>query len=358
MQTLQQQQQQTTRVLAIGDPHLRVDHLQEAEEYIAKMVTLVREHQPDFVVLLGDVLHCHERLHTSALNRAYQLIQDISALCPVFVLVGNHDYINNSQFLTEHHWMNAMKQWPQVTVVDKVHTVVWHERLFVFCPYVYPGRFKEALNTVFNWTDGALIFCHQEFKGCKMGAIVSEEGDEWETTAPMVVSGHVHDKQWVGQNVYYTGSSAQHAFGESHDKTVALITLSESDHIPVHIEEIPTRLTSKQIVYHSIQDVYHGRVMVRPSSNTHVRLTLSGTQEEFKAFRKSHHYKSLVDQGVKVVFRPSQLDTTTTNNNNNINTESKLSDILYSLIESDAELVQLYKEFFMGTGTQTMQCKH
>ena len=36
------------------------------------------------------------------------------------LLVGNHDYINNQQFLTNNHWMNAMKDWNNVTIIDKV----------------------------------------------------------------------------------------------------------------------------------------------------------------------------------------------------------------------------------------------
>jgi hypothetical protein len=41
----------------------------------------------------------------------------------------------------------------------------------------------EAFNTVGvneeNLNDYDLVFAHQEFKGCSMGAITSNEGDEW-----------------------------------------------------------------------------------------------------------------------------------------------------------------------------------
>ncbi len=49
-------------------------------------------------------------------------------------------------------------------------------------PYVPPGRFVEALNIIDNewWKNVNCIFAHQEFYGCKMGAIESIEGDKWD----------------------------------------------------------------------------------------------------------------------------------------------------------------------------------
>ena len=76
---------------------------------------------------------------------------------------------------------------------------------FLFVPYVPPGRFVEALETYknINWKDVDCIFAHQEFYGCKMGAILSEEGDKWESKWPLVVSGHIHSRQWINKNIYY-----------------------------------------------------------------------------------------------------------------------------------------------------------
>ena len=47
-------------------------------------------------------------------------VKNMSKIAPTIVIVGNHDLINNQQFLTENHWMNAMKQWDNVTVCDDV----------------------------------------------------------------------------------------------------------------------------------------------------------------------------------------------------------------------------------------------
>ena len=63
--------------------------------------------------------------------------------------------INHDQFLTNNHWMNALKQWENVTIVDKVLHIEVDTKDLLFCPFVAPGRFIEALETNnFEWKDG------------------------------------------------------------------------------------------------------------------------------------------------------------------------------------------------------------
>lgn len=280
------------KILAIGDPHIRMDNIDQVELYIDRITEIVCSVCPDQVVILGDVLHCHERLHTSALNRAHAWIDSLRQIVPVYVLVGNHDYINNSQFLTSNHWMNAMKKWNNVTIVDQVVSC----GDVLYCPYVFPGKFREALDTLTdsNWRDARVIFAHQEFLGCKMGAIVSQEGDDWtDPDLPLVVSGHVHDRQWVNSNVYYTGSSMQHAFGESGDKTLAVIDTSDRS-----ISEISTNLPRKRIVYLTVDQLDSYAV----PEGDQIRLTVTGSYDAFKAFRKSTKYAKLAKQ-TKIIYR-------------------------------------------------------
>ena len=76
-------------------------------------------------------------------------------------------------------------------------------------------RFIEALETSeHDWKSSLLIFAHQEFKGCKMGAIESIDGDTWSTEYPPIISGHIHSNQTLDTNVYYPGSAMQNAFGD------------------------------------------------------------------------------------------------------------------------------------------------
>ena len=62
----------TTNVLFIGDPHFQVTNVVEIDKFMEKIINLATEKQPDIIIIAGDLLHTHERLHTTALNKAYE----------------------------------------------------------------------------------------------------------------------------------------------------------------------------------------------------------------------------------------------------------------------------------------------
>lgn len=289
-------------VLFIGDPHIQVDNIPEVQILMERLIDLATSKQPDLIIIAGDLLHTHERLHTLALNKAYEFVNNMRLISRTYVLVGNHDIINNSQFLTLNHWMNGMKEWDNTMIVDKVVEETIKGEKFVFVPYVPPGRFEEALNTFEgDWKDASCIFAHQEFAGCKMGAIVSVEGDKWPLTHPHVVSGHIHSRQFPQPNVYYSGSAMQHAFGESEKNIIAYLTFQNGEH---QLEEIDLGLSRKKIVYMNVEDI---DTYATPETEDKLKVSLTGSYEQFKALKKTKKYKDLVKGGIKVVFKPKKL---------------------------------------------------
>jgi DNA repair exonuclease SbcCD nuclease subunit len=324
-------------ILSIGDPHFKLDNLSDIELYIQRIKELIKGKKPDYVVILGDLLHYHERIHTTVLNRAYDFINSIREICPLYILVGNHDYINNSQFLTTNHWMNAMKEWDNVEIVDKGKVLDTSFGKIIFCPYVFPGKFVEALELIdTNWTSARTIFCHQEFFGCKMGAMESVHGDKWRLNHPFIISGHVHDKQMVQSNIFYTGSSIQHAFGESHDKTITMCYL-ESE---IRLEDFDLKMPTKSIIYMNMDEI--DQFEYKKDKNK-IRITLSGTSEDFKTFRKSKKYKNLVNDGVKIVYKSEVMK------NTSISTKHESFKLILDRLinkENNSYVTSLYTELF------------
>jgi DNA repair exonuclease SbcCD nuclease subunit len=278
-------------ILCVGDPHIKVDNLHMIDLLEQQLLAVIQTHAPNFVVLLGDLLHHHEKLYTLALNRAYTFIDRVRQLVPVYILVGNHDYISNQIFLGTDHWMNSLKQWKNVTIVDHV----LREGDCVFLPFVPPGRFIEALETLPDWKTARYIFAHQEFYGCSMNAITSNEGDKWDLSFPQVVSGHIHDRQTVQANIYYTGSSLQHSFGETSKKSLLLI--QNTKFVELYLDFPRKR---------SIQCTLHELELNENEYDEHTRFVVRGQFEEFKLFQKSARYRDLVKNGSKVVFKPEE----------------------------------------------------
>lgn len=295
----------TVTVLFVGDPHIQVSNIPEVDIFMERLINLATEKQPTIIILAGDLLHTHERLHSMALNKAYELIDNMRLIAKTYILIGNHDMYNNQQFLTENHWMNGLKEWHNTVIVDQVLEETIDGEKFIFVPYVSPGRFEEALNTLRGkWKDASCIFAHQEFAGCKMGAIISVEGDKWSTSYPHVISGHIHSRQIPQENIYYPGSAMQHAFGESEKNIIACLTFQNNEY---EREEVDLQLPRKKIVYMDVEDVDNYEV---PKTEDKLKVTLSGNYDQFKALKKTKKYKELLDSGVKVVFKPKKLKKT------------------------------------------------
>jgi DNA repair exonuclease SbcCD nuclease subunit len=318
------------RFLAIGDIHIKTDNIEETDILMTEIQKICGLVKPDYIVLLGDILHHHEKILSPCLNRAFEFIKKCCAIAFTYILVGNHDYCNNSQFLSENHWMNVLKGYPKLYIVDNV--VVGGN--FILCPYVYPGRFIEALETkTGEWLKTGVIFAHQEFKGCKMGAIESTMGDVWLDEYPVVVSGHIHDVQRVGK-VYYPGAPLQHAFGDT-DKRI-ILSVDVMDDGKCDIKEFELNVPKKYTVKSSIKDLTKMKV---PKDGDKVKIKLDTTQEEFKLFKESKTYKDMVDKGYKFQLPKVSVK---------IGQEKKMGnfmDILEELVREDDQLTyEVYRE--------------
>lgn len=325
-------------ILFIGDPHIKPDNIPEVEKFIEQSTKIATEKKPDLIIIGGDLLDTHERLFTPALNIAYDLVDKMRKISKTYVLVGNHDYINNKQFLSKNHWMTAMKEWKNTVIVDEVVLEYIKNLKFVFIPYVYTGSFNDALNTIGNtWKDARCIFAHQELYGCKMESKVSVEGDRWLHTNPLIISGHIHTKQKLQDNIYYPGTPMQHTFGECHNEnTIAFITF-ESD--KYDIEEISLDLAKKKVVSLDIENIEDFSV---EDSKDQLKVSVEGNYGQFKAFKKTKKYKNLTDKGVKVVFKPTKEIKV---ENNKYKQSDNFNDLLKSIVEDqkDPYLVQSYE---------------
>lgn len=302
------------KVLTIGDVHIKVNNVPEIDEMTNKLIELTKKEQPDFVVLLGDVLDRHSTIHVSCLMRAEKLVLSLSEIVPTFVLVGNHDRPNNSNFLTDEHPFNAMKLWNNTYIIDttKAYTFSNGEILesnsseesknrFVFVPYVPPGRFNEALSKITSPLNCEAIFGHQEIENAKLGAIVSKEGDKWPLENPLLISGHIHDYDLLQPNMIYTGVPLMHSFGDKPDKTVSMFTFFNSEWKQ---ERIDLGLIKKVIIYLTPEQLEN----YSPPKDKLVKLVIKGDEASIKTAAKLDKVQELKKQGVKVVFKTQIVD--------------------------------------------------
>jgi len=259
--------QSDVNILVIGDPHFKVSGVPEHDKMCKSIIENIKNKKIDLIVILGDILDRHETIHVSPLTRSIKFLGELIKIAPIYSLIGNHDLKNNKQFFSDEHGFSSFRllhelytenisniievinhiispnvetnllnsimdeiresienitKSKQITFVDKVMSVNINNQKFVFMPYVPPGRFQEALNTLPPSIDKvSCIFCHQEFKGAQMGAITSMDGDLWSVNGPYIISGHIHDYQNLQENILYIGTPIQHSFGDNPNKTIS-----------------------------------------------------------------------------------------------------------------------------------------
>lgn len=272
-----------TKCLVVGDPHAKVSNIQEIRDLKSAIIKEITAHRPDFVAILGDLVDTFEKIHVQAWNSVLEFMVDIAKEAPVYYVVGNHDYLNNSQYLTDNHFFNAFKHFSglPIKIIDRPTRVEG----FLFCPYVFPGKFMDAVSH-FIKSDIKAIFCHQEFFGAKMGAIESKIGDKWGADNPLVISGHIHDRQWLQPNVFYVGAPHHTSFGDHGEKTISLFVFKDKD-----FSEVPINLglPKKVTLYTNATDF---DTLIVPD-NSKCRIFITDTAEKINLVKKTKKFKDL-----------------------------------------------------------------
>lgn len=290
------------KILVIGDPHFKSNNEIESNMMCDKIYEILLTEKPMYVVCLGDILDTHGIIHMDPYKRAINFLHRVSQLTThLFIIIGNHDRNNNTVYLTEESPFIPCKNWKNTTVVDRV---VIHDG-FVFVPYVPNGRFFEALSTVNitpeNIRNYKTIFAHQEFKNCKMGAIISVNGDEYAPDYPLCISGHIHDFQILQNNLVYPGTPFQLGYGVPPSKGVMMLTIENSFSTPetstqdfsgveTFYEFIDLGLPKKMIVHITPEEL--AKYVVPP--NCFVKLVCKGDTKVIREITKLESVKEML----------------------------------------------------------------
>ncbi len=305
----------------VGDLHFETKTIKQSLKFIDLSLKSIKEKKPDFIVLLGDILHYHNRVEQQPFDIAQGYIYELSLIAHTYVLVGNHDYINPSQFMTDKHFFNPLKKWNNVTIVDKCTVANYEINTFVFMPYVSEGRFIEGLSSLSSlslegdcdegndfWKMADCIFAHQEFNGCLLGNKTSTKGDKWDETYPPIISGHIHEPHVLKKNIFYTGSAMQHTFGEKNNKYLWFVDFNNlnEDNDPCYndyfkIEKIKISLRGKKTLKISIEEIEEKYDEIEKEIEMNdMRVVVIGHKEELKIMKKKEIYNKLKKIGVKI----------------------------------------------------------
>lgn len=300
-------------VLFVGDPHFGSENSRETDQLQEKVQSMISGMDIDAVVVLGDIMNSNSRSNSSIESpenaRASEFLLSIQQLTELVVVIGNHDMINWQSYQDRLHHFRLLDGLPRTHLVDTTKSFALGPLNVLGTPYVECGRFGDALaKRVIS--DYDLVVCHQEFLNSPYGHQRSTKGDLWPEANPLVVSGHIHNYEWLcaqpesdgTANILYTGTPMMHSFAERSGKSVSILKYNTETHT---CEEVRVNLEiSEKVKYNVAYEQLRGwsppeGVQVPYRS---IQVESSGTYEQKKVLQKTGVSKRFADLGVVLKF--------------------------------------------------------
>ncbi len=205
-----------SKILLIGDTHLglgypnKLDHFfKVSTEYFEKFLVpiLNKLTKDDIIVHLGDLFDNRNIVPINILNYAQSILEKMAAICPVHIIIGNHDIYNKSD-----NQINSLKAYsyiPNVSVYETTTKISFNGKDILMMPWI--ENRKEQVEVLKEYSGCDYLFCHSDLNGAKMhltsvGHRNSDKIDVEEFSGyKHVYSGHIHLVQ-KNKNFTYVGS--------------------------------------------------------------------------------------------------------------------------------------------------------
>lgn len=267
------------KILCIGDPHFKRDNSIETDILFREVEKTLKKEDYYATVVLGDTLDTFRKVDIDVLTRSIKFLRMITTHCQeLFILIGNHDRVNQIDFLSDVSPFYALKFWDHTHVIDSPLLFEKDGCKMLFVPYVYPGRFQESIQQYLEeMSNISLVFSHQEFKGASFNSILSD-AEEYPPSFPLNISGHIHSYQCIGKNLIYAGTPYQQNFGDYSTKYLLSVEILQQSKIIVNPLEI-NYITKKTV---SITDTQLRDYIPSTNEEERIKLIISGNPKKIK----------------------------------------------------------------------------
>jgi DNA repair exonuclease SbcCD nuclease subunit len=210
--------------LVIADLHLSV---KARDEYrfaaMQTIASLIEKHKPRALIILGDLTEEKDYHPATLVNDVSDVIYSFAQLCPVYILMGNHDY--TSADCPFFHFLRRIKNVHWITKVSRIDMTVWGLGDCLFLPHTRDWKTDWAkLPHLEEVDDLDFVFAHNTFEGAESehGKRLSGIPLEALPNGIPVISGDIHTPQTIGQ-VTYVGSPYRVDFGDTFEPRALLL---------------------------------------------------------------------------------------------------------------------------------------
>jgi DNA repair exonuclease SbcCD nuclease subunit len=184
------------KTLRVGDPHITVRNLAEAETLMNFIFTEAAHHKVDRIEFMGDLMHTHAVIRVEVMDfwkRAFQSLEYFD----VVVLVGNHDQPGSREKEQEMNALNIFNS-VSVRVVNKPRII----DSVAYIPYMSDhAAFLKAAQDLYDKGATKLLVAHQNFTV----PLYSDMIDPDLVPQEAIITGHIHEQRQVGK-VFQVGT--------------------------------------------------------------------------------------------------------------------------------------------------------
>jgi DNA repair exonuclease SbcCD nuclease subunit len=193
-----------SKILLIGDSHLSLGYPNSVDkwfkihqEYFQDfLLPLIKKEltSDDIIVHLGDLFDNRSVVPINILNFAQNVLEEMSKICPVHVIVGNHDLYTKST--NDVNTVKLYKYIPNIYVYEEPTEIEFNGKSILMMPWV--ERRKDQIQILKKYSGKDYLFCHSDLNGAKMHltSVAHKNNDKIDVEEfsgyKKVFSGHIH----------------------------------------------------------------------------------------------------------------------------------------------------------------------
>ena len=207
-----------SKILIIGDTHLglgypnSVDkwfrvHKEYFEDFLLPLVSKELS-KDDIIIHCGDLFDNRSVVPINILNYAQDLLEKLSKVCPVHILIGNHDLYTKAT--NEVNTVKLYKYIPNITVYEEPTKIEFCGKSILMLPWV--EKKQDQVETLKRFSGCDYLFCHSDLNGARMHltSVAHKNNDKIDVEEfsgyKNVYSGHIHILQ-VSKNFTFVGNN-------------------------------------------------------------------------------------------------------------------------------------------------------
>lgn len=193
-----------SKILLIGDSHLGLGYPNSVDKWFKVhqeyfqdfLIPLLKKEltKDDIIVHLGDLFDNRSVIPINILNYAQDLLEQISKICPVHIIIGNHDLYTKAT--NDVNTVKLYKYIPNITVYEEPTKIDFMGKSILMLPWV--EKRKDQIEVLKQFSGCDYLFCHSDLNGAKMHltSVAHKNNDKIDVEEfsgyKGVYSGHIH----------------------------------------------------------------------------------------------------------------------------------------------------------------------